>query len=813
MVSRVLRWVGPPVLIAALVAVAGLSLGRVYHGDLVVRLVAGAAAGAVLLSMLWHRAPGWLSAPLSVAAMGGYGLFAVDVCASAAGVAGDLKTLTLDAARNAVPRLLTALIPIEAQPDTVLGPVVLAWLAGYAGAELAVRARRPGLALLPPTLLYAGVLVLVGPNSPVVMWHPVVFAALAALLLAVAGAAPSFAQAGSRPLPGLSARQQLRLRFRLATGLLAGLVAVLAAVSLTTPAVLGSVRRHPTDPRQYVAPPSQDVLDQNPLVRVSGWAANPDLPLFEVTLLGGGPPTVEPDSDEADEAALGYDTRLRLAVLSDWDGVTWHMADEYRSAGRVLPPIDPPPGAPAEQAPVPPLTIEERITVMGLQGRLLPAVSAPRRVEGVRVAYSRTHGTLLHPVPVTSGLTYTVTSVSPSIDVGLLPTADVPSGPAVARYLAVGDQVPEDLVRLAERIAQGEGAPYLRALALEAFLSEHYTYAPDAPSGHAYPNLRFFLLEDPRVGGRRGTPEQFAASFAALGRLMGLPTRVVVGFRTPTGVFSAGPGGRGTVTGAHATAWPEVLFDGVGWVPFDPMPDPGTSAVPLDDELLAKPTPPATPPVTVEPSSPPTMSAPPPSSSAPAAAAPGGPSPAAVAGGAGGGLVALLVLLALTVVLLRAVRRHRRLDRGSAAERVLGAWDDILDTLTLAGAPPPEHLTAAEVAAHAATVASAAGGGRHAVRVRPAVPALADLAAKVNAVAFAAGRADLGGVPDDLAAATAKIQAIGYERALRARLPWWRRLWWRVDPRPLLRRRRPDRQTVRQRRVQVQPDVATLDPL
>src|SRR5690606_14591507 len=141
-----------------------------------------------------------------------------------------------------------------------------------------------------------------------------------------------------------------------------------------------------------------------------------------------------------------------------------------------------------------PLTIEQRITGRQLAGRLMPAIPAPRRVEGVRVAYHPATGSLLHPGPLTPGLQYTVTSLSPSIDVNLLPAADVPSGPEVSRYLAVGVEVPADLTQLAQQIATGNGTPYLRAMALEAFLAEHYAYAADAPSGHAYPNLRFFLF-------------------------------------------------------------------------------------------------------------------------------------------------------------------------------------------------------------------------------------------------------------------------------------------------------------------------------
>ena len=780
--------------VAGLVILAGLSLSRIYNGPLLLRLVAGAAVASVLLSSLLRRAPAWLVAPVSVGAMSGYALLAVRVSAAAAGVAGDLGMLTGDAARNAVPRLLTALIPVEPQPDTVLAPVVLAWLAGFAGAELAARAARPALALLPPTALYAGALVLVGPNAPVVLWQPLAFVALAAAAL-LAGSAPP-----PTTLSGIARGERAVLRLRMATGVWAGVAGVLAVVVLAAPNVAGRVGRPPADPRRYVEPPSLDVLDQNPLIRLSGWAAEPDQRLFQVAVLRGvdrsdpttqasatpsaqGPPSTEevvppeegPPAEQPPESADqgAYDTRLRLAILADWDGVTWHVDADYRGAGRVLPAMLPPPGRAAEGEVAPPLTIEERITIEGLRGRLMPAVAAPARVDGVRVAYDRSTGTLLHPAPLEAGVTYTVTSVNSSVDVNLLPVADVPSGPTVARYLAVGDTVPPDLSHLADQVSQGESSPYLRALALEAFLADHYVFAADAPSGHAYPNLRFFLFDDPRAGGRRGTSEQFASAFAALGRLMGLPTRVVVGFRTPAG--------GGAVTAREALAWPEVLFDEVGWVAFDPMPDADIPPQPLEDQFLPKPTPPTEPPQSVEPPQDPTL---PPSSPSAVAAppGPGGPDARVIAGGVGGGLLTLLVMLLIAVTLLRYLVRRRRLNQGSPPQRVLGAWGEVLDALALAGTPPPAHLAAAEVADHAATVVE----GRPARRPRPAAPRLHDLAERVNSAGFAGPT----GEPDEISAHAATAQAVEYSRALRHRLPWWRRLLWPVDPRPLRRRHR-----------------------
>jgi transglutaminase-like putative cysteine protease len=787
-VTAVLRRYAVSLAVVVLIALAGLSLSRVYNGLLLLELVTGAAAASVVISVALRRLPAAAVAPISVLALALYALFCISVSARAGGVGGDLRGLALDAARNAVPRLLTALIPVEAQPDTVLAPVVLAWLAGFAGAELGGRGRRPALALLPPTLLYVGALVLVGPNAGVVGWQPLVFATVAAFGL-VAGGTTS----GARLVPKLSGGQRAALQLRTASGLAVGLIVVLAVVAVAAPLVGRAVRHNPTDPRRYVAPPNLDVLDQNPLIRLSGWATNPEQPLFDVSVLQSGrppaavvsappsaPPSASPSADGepvvADPNAGAYDTRLRLAILTDWDGVTWHVDADYRSAGRVLPPVARPPGlgAPDPSAPGP-VTIEERITVDQLEGRLMPAVSAPSRVDGVRVAFDQSSGTLLHVDPLAPGLSYTVTSESPNVNVTILPAADVPSGDAVARYLALGDEVPPDLAHLADQVASGAPGPYYKALALETFLKEHYRFAGDAPSGHAYPNLRFFLFDPAYAGGQKGTSEQFATAFATLGRLMGLPTRVVVGFRTPSG--------GGTIRGRDAVAWPEVLFTDVGWVAFNPLPDGNTPPRALEDQFLPKPTPPTSPPASVQPPTPPPFTVTPHTEAGGPAGA-NGPGAGLIAGGVGGSVVLLIVLLLGTIALLRTLRWRSRLSRGSPPERVLGAWSVVLDALVLAGSPPPSHLAAAEVADHAAAVAETVPTRRHARRLRPAAPALTDLADKVNAVGFAGGLAG----PDEMAAFGARAQAIEYERALRKARPWWRRVLWRVDPRPLFRR-------------------------
>ncbi|SCF02519.1 transglutaminaseTgpA domain-containing protein [Micromonospora mirobrigensis] len=739
--ARALRAVPVPLALITMVALAGVVLGRVYAGPLLTRTVLGAAVGSVLVGVAARRLQSWLVAPLSLLALTGWTAWSLRVAAADADLPGGLGAVTADAARNGIPRLLTAMIPVEPTPDTVLVPLVAAWLAGLLGTEVALRSGRVLLGYLPPTLFYAGALYVVGPNADPAVWPTVAFAAVAALGLAVPSAAPA-----ADPTDGLTPAVRAAVRARVAASATAGVAAVVALAALLGPALAARVDERPVDPRRYVEPPRVESLDENPLIRISGWALNPRQKLLDVRTDAGG---------SREDAG----TRIRLAVLTDYDGVTWRVGATYRNAGRILP---------AGAAPTGPVeTVRQEITVAGLTGRLLPAVATPREVTGARVAYDQATGTLIRPEGLTPGLRYTVTSARERLDGDLLATANVPAGDGVARMLRVADGVPEQLRRLADQLAADNAAPYARAAAIEEFLATHYRLVADAPSGHAYPNLGFFLFGPRNGGGQRGTSEQFAAAYAVLGRLTGLPTRVVVGFRTR---------GDGPVRAADAYAWPEVLFTGVGWVPFDPLPQPDDRPRPVEEDFRPKPeTPPPSPSraPTPVPSATPAASA---VAEPPARTA--GVSRVALVGGGAGGLLLLVGGVLLALVALRRSRSTARLRRGDPADRIAGAWREVTDALRLAGAPARGDLSASEVAARADRTLDEARAARPAQGTGPA-PTVAELAGLLNQVAFAPGTATAE------QAARAVGVAGGYVTALRAARPWWRRLLWSVHPGPL----------------------------
>lgn len=177
--------------------------------------------------------------------------------------------------------------------------------------------------------------------------------------------------------------------------------------------------------------------------------------------------------------------------------------------------------------------------------------------------------------------TYFLRSVIPKFQIAdlLSRTAFSPPHPT---FLSLPGDFPQSVIDLAAEIIAGAAAPadsgdgtrstvpggrepFLVARTLQDWFRSEFDYSLEIPPGHGSAALERFL-ED-----RIGYCEQFAAAFVAMARSQGVPSRVAVGYtpgiqRQP-GLYS--------VQGRHAHAWPEVWFDGLGWVPFEPTPGRG----------------------------------------------------------------------------------------------------------------------------------------------------------------------------------------------------------------------------------------------
>ena len=139
-------------------------------------------------------------------------------------------------------------------------------------------------------------------------------------------------------------------------------------------------------------------------------------------------------------------------------------------------------------------------------------------------------------------------------------------------YTALPTEFPNRVRELAIEITDEATSDYERMRTLEVYLSENFTYTlTPGPTPADQDFVDHFLFDI-----RQGYCVHFATAFVTMARSLGMPARYVEGFLVPT-EFGVGRNQEGfiDVLNNMAHAWPEVYFEGVGWVRFEPTPSSG----------------------------------------------------------------------------------------------------------------------------------------------------------------------------------------------------------------------------------------------
>ncbi|TML17720.1 MAG: transglutaminase domain-containing protein, partial [Actinobacteria bacterium] len=243
-----------------------------------------------------------------------------------------------------------------------------------------------------------------------------------------------------------------------------------------------------------------------------------------------------------------------------------------------------------------------------------------------------------------------------------------------------------------------------KAQAIEAYFLTNFTYDLNVAAGSSITDINTFLQR------RSGYCEQFAATFAAMARVLGIPSRVAIGYRS--GTYDPVKS-EYHVTGRDAHAWPEVYIAGQGWVRFEPTPssDGGSAAAApaaidsaVADAALAPSTDAA-----------PTSTAPAQAAADqivdPSASSGGTPSTSHDVGRAGLVLIVTLLVTALSApVIVDRLRRRRgrRRVRHDPRGQIALVWHDALRWLRIAGVDARATETPLEVATRAAPMVPSA---------------------------------------------------------------------------------------------------------
>jgi protein-glutamine gamma-glutamyltransferase len=171
---------------------------------------------------------------------------------------------------------------------------------------------------------------------------------------------------------------------------------------------------------------------------------------------------------------------------------------------------------------------------------------------------------------------YEVTATLPQPDPESLRRAVAP--PRASRYLELPSLDPR-VLQLAREVTAEADNPYDRAAALEQHLKTRYGYTLQLPASGREDPIAHFLLER-----REGHCEYFASAMAVMLRALGIPSRMVNGFRT--GEFNDLTGSY-IIRARDAHSWVEAYFPGQGWVAFDPTPpDPVPPKYPYWSRML-----------------------------------------------------------------------------------------------------------------------------------------------------------------------------------------------------------------------------------
>jgi transglutaminase-like putative cysteine protease len=213
----------------------------------------------------------------------------------------------------------------------------------------------------------------------------------------------------------------------------------------------------------------------------------------------------------------------------------------------------------------------------------LPAPYAPESIRGLDGSWSWDPATLsIKGVDTTSrSQEYTVVSSVPRLTASLLDRSSGAVQGIAEDFTRVPGNVPDIVRTTADSATGSSGTAYAKAMAIQRYLrSAAFSYSLQSPVQGGYDGEGLSVLAD-FLSQKSGYCIHYASAMAVMARLEGIPSRIAVGYApgrlTGATVMVAGEGplSEYEVDARDAHAWPELYFQGLGWVPFEPTPSRG----------------------------------------------------------------------------------------------------------------------------------------------------------------------------------------------------------------------------------------------
>jgi len=261
-------------------------------------------------------------------------------------------------------------------------------------------------------------------------------------------------------------------------------------------------------------------------------------------------------------------TYLRISVLARFSGSEWTPGDreipESQSATGDLPPLDGVSG----DVPRREFKYDVRVGPDFTSAWLPTAAQATRIAAGSDWRFDLdTRDVIAAREDVTTAdSTYDYTGVQLTYDAERMDSAVSGAGSVAGIFTEVPSTLNNEIRRLASSITADAPTRFQKAQLLQQWFREdggfRYDLAEVPSAGDGSADLLAFLND------RVGYCEQFAASMAIMARVIGIPSRVAVGFLEPERATN----GSWEFSSRDLHAWPELYFPGSGWVRFEPTP-------------------------------------------------------------------------------------------------------------------------------------------------------------------------------------------------------------------------------------------------
>ena len=676
------------------IALASVALWPIYQSPAIVVLVAVttiAGSAIAILGAVFR----WSSPVVLAATVVAFLLLGVPLAVPQQALYGVLPTLDglvqlVSSVALGWKQLLTITLPVGSYQGLLVPAFVLVLGVSVCSLTAALRARRGGLAVVGPLLLFVTAAAL-GPDYailPLFLSLALIVTTLVWLMWRRWDARRSAIRVlvqQARSTDGTQAvvpseHRLIGVRTIVAAGVIlaiaggAGVGAAVLAPPTGPREVLRASVVQPFDPRDYVSPLAG-------FRRYLQAAESTDV-LFTVT-------------------GLPADARVRIATLDTYDGIVYSVGSatvESESGSFTRVPYR------YDQSAVDGTPVSIEVTVDGYTGVWVPTVGQLEAVdfEGSRAAtlrdefyYNDTAGTAAVVGGMQSGDEYRIEAVMPEQPApGALQV--LRPGAAVVPEIGV---LPAETEIVLGRYTDGVEGAGAKLAAMIAGLRENGYIShglsdsePPSRSGHSADRITQLLTDQRMIG----DAEQYAVTAALMARQLGVPSRVVFGFAPEVQATGAT-----RVTGSSVSAWIEVDTAQYGWVTIDPTPPVREIPEELPEEPTTVSRPQSViPPQVVEPDRPVEQTPQETTQDEPTTVPEWILIALVVARVLGWVLVAAGVIASpfLAIIASKLRRRRRRRRAATPLARISGGWNEYRDQVIDHGLTPPPTATRRELA-------------------------------------------------------------------------------------------------------------------